>query len=160
MYYYYYYYKSTFDYILSANFNSIIERHKVLYTGVKHACYWDTLAMSCQWTHTGSVLLCLASLPGHNVKVHPHCRRGQNVLPSQGWIIFRGVKEPRSVYPFTRGWAPGPFPPLGLCEGGCYEPGDADVSVGPCFIRWACAWGGVSGNSMFNFCGTTFYKVF
>lgn len=75
------------------------------------------------WTHTICGLLCPASLTLHNVfKVHHLCSSHQFFVSFDGWIIFRCVNAPHSVYPVIGWWVCGLSSPFSDCEQCCYEP--------------------------------------
>ena len=55
---------------------------------------------SCKWSRTVLVFLCLACFTEYNVlKVHPHCRMCQNLLPFYDPVIFHCMDRPQLVYP-------------------------------------------------------------
>ena len=71
------------------------------------------LGISCKWSYTICVFLCLASFTEHGgLKVHPCCSLCQSLLPFYDWIRFHCVDGPHLVYPFIHAWALDLFPPL------------------------------------------------
>lgn len=70
------------------------------------------LGISCKWSHTICVFLCLASFTEHDgLKLHPCCSRCQRFLPFYDWIPFHCMEGPHFVSPFIHWWPLKLFPP-------------------------------------------------